>query len=274
MEQEYYIYRVTCSSTNKSYIGQTQQYKYKEGNPYHYGVIGRWCDHVSSAKRSNSPLHEAIREHGAGNFVHTILETVSEKDADAREAYWISFMNTLVPVGYNVTSHSRCKHREASDIANIYPNAVSVEMKHIQRGGIPRLVYLYVDTPDGRKRLTFGQSSSDTFESAVADATRILEEYRNRGVAIIDSDKRTPFVGHYLKRIRLVPFNKTMVAVYITDEQNKQTRICFGGKHVTFENASTQAQTFIHGLNSECVENNLLKSRQQVAPCLVEAETK
>jgi len=168
--------------------------------------------------------------------------------------------------------HSRCKHRDKTNIVDIYPTATSVEVKHIQRDGVPRLVYVYIDTPDGRHRLTFGQRKIDTFESALKAANEVVEEYRKRGVTILSSDKRYQFTGQQLTRIRLVPFHKTMVAIYITDCLGKQTRICFGGKHVTYEEASKQAKEFISGLQSNCVEDNLLKSRQQVAPCSVEAK--
>lgn len=271
-QQEFYIYRITCVPSGKSYVGQTQRFKHKDGKPYQYGITGRWCDHVSSAKRSDAPLHQAIREHGMGSFTHSILETVSEADADSREAYWISTLGSLVPNGYNVMVHSRCKHRDGSNAANLYPTATSVEVKHIQRNGVPRLVYVYVDTLTGRHRLTFGQGKTDTFESAVVNANEFVEEYRKRGVKILSSDKRTPFLGQQLKRIRLVPFHTTMVAVYITDNTGKQTRICFGGKHVSYEEATKQAKDFISGLQTNCVEDNLLKSRQQVAPCSVEAK--
>lgn len=250
MEQEYYIYKITCIPTNKSYIGQTQKYKYKNNKPYQYGVAGRWCDHVSSAKRSSTPFHEAIREHGLGNFTHQVLETVTEQTADSREAYWI----TTVPNGYNVMKHSRCKHRSNTSVTDIYPDVSAVEVKHIQRNGVNRIVYVYLNTPSGRKRLTFGQAKNDTFEQALIDAQRVVELYTNKG-AVLLQDKRTKFVDQQLRRIRVVPFHKTMVAVYITDQSNQQTRICFGGKHVTYQEALNKANEFIRGLSSDCVEN-------------------
>lgn len=254
MEQEYYIYRITCIPTNKSYIGQTQKYKYKHGKPYKYGVTGRWCDHVSSSKRSTTPLHEAICEYGHGNFTHQVLENVTEQTADSREAYWISALQTSVPDGYNVATHSRCKHRMNTSITDIYPDVTSVEMKYIQRNGVNRIVYVYLQTPTERKRLTFGQSKNDTFEKAVAEAQQVVDIYLKQG-AVLLQDKRSKFEGQQLKRIRIVPFNKTMIAVYITDQQNQQTRICFGGKHISYQEALNKANEFIRGLSSDCVEN-------------------
>lgn len=270
--QEFYIYQLKCLPTNKSYIGQTQKFKYKDEKPYNYGIPGRWCDHVSTAKRSNTPLCQAIREHGVESFTQILLETVSEDAVDVREAYWISTLHTIVPNGYNVMSHSRCKHRDATNIVELYPDATGVELKHIHKNGVPHLVYVYVDTPSGRKRLTFGQKKDETFETALVNAQKIVELYRAKGVNIIDPDKRSRFIGKQLEKIRVTHYNKTMVAIYITDDNKTQTRICFGGKHITVEEAEQQAMRFINGLDAKCVEDNLSKSRQQVAPFSVEVK--
>lgn len=268
---EYYIYQITCVPTGKSYVGQTQQFKTKDNKPYKYGIVGRWCDHVSSSKRSNAPLHNAIREHGADAFTQTLLETVTEQAVDVREAHWITTLKTTVPNGYNVMEHSRCKHREVTDIVNLYPDARAIEVKYIQKDGANRLVYVYIDTSAGRKRLTFGQGKEDTFASALTEATKIVESFQIKGVKVLSSDKRAPFLNQRLRRIRLVPFHQTMVAVYITNAEGTQTRICFGGKHVTFEDSVFQAKEFIQGMTTDKLENNI-ESRQQVAPCSVEAK--
>jgi hypothetical protein len=260
-----HIYKVTCLQTNKIYIGQTQQYKHKNGKPYSYGVLGRWCDHVSSSKRSDSPLHSAIREHGPGNFTQELVETTTDALANEREAHWIHLLGTAVPNGYNVNVHSRCKHRDSDNPAAIYlDTATDVELKRVNRNGTPTLVYVYVTTPDGKERLTFGQSKTSTFEQALADATRCIEVFREHGVRVKDSDKRSEFENRDIQKIRLVPFNKTMVAVYLTVD-GKQTRICFGGKHVTYDNSVNNAREFVRGLRTNVIEDNLSKSQQQVA---------
>lgn len=269
-----YIYKVTCLQANKHYIGQTQQHKTKNGKPYKYGVLGRWCDHVSSSKRSDAPLHVAIREHGAECFVHEIIETVSSSTADEREAYWIRLLGTAVPNGYNVNAHSRCKHRDSSNPAAIYiETATSVELKHVNRNGVPRLVYIYVTTPSGKERLTFGQSGKSTFEEALADAEKCIEVFRERGIRVIEGTRRSQFENQRIQKVRLVPFNKTMVAVYLTTDDNKQTRICFGGKHVTYDDSIKNAREFVRGLNTNVVEDSLSKSQQQVATSSDEANS-
>jgi group I intron endonuclease len=256
-EQECYIYKITCLPEQKSYVGQTQKYKYKDEKPYRYGIAGRWCDHVSSARSSETPFHKSIREHGAENFIYEMIERVDDVDADERETHWIRELNTLAPKGYNVMSHSRCKHRQGTTVADIYlRSATAIELKTICRDGSPRLVYVYVTTPTEMKRFTFGQSLSASYEEALAEANAMLDKFREAGVTVKDSNKRSPFENQQLKKIRLALFNKTMVAVYITTNSGQQ-RICFGSKKIPYEKALEKARLFIDELQTDVLEDNL-----------------
>jgi len=256
-DQECYIYKVTCIPEQKSYVGQTQKFKYKNEKPYRYGIAGRWCDHVSSARSSETPLHNSIREHGAESFVYEMIERVDDTHADEREAYWIRELNTIAPHGYNVMSHSRCKHRQDTTVAGLYkPIATEVELKTICRAGSPRIVYVYITTPTETKRLTFGQSATSSYEDALRDANALVDEFREAGVRVKDGNKRLPFENQQLKKIRLAVFNKTMVAVYITTSEGQQ-RICFGSKKINYEKALEAARSFITGLATDVLEDNL-----------------
>ena len=256
-EQECYIYKITCLPEQKSYVGQTQKFKYKDGRPYRYGIAGRWCDHVSSARSSETPFHKSIREHGAESFIYELIERVDDVDADEREAHWIRELNTLAPNGYNVMSHSRCKHRQGTSVAELYVNsATAIELKTICRDGSPRLVYVYVTTPTETKRFTFGQSATASYEEALAEANAMVDEFRAAGVSVKDSNKRIPFENQQLKKIRLAVFNKTMVAVYITTKSGQQ-RICFGSKKIPYEKALETSREFIEGLQTDVLEDNL-----------------
>lgn len=257
MEQEYYVYQITCNTTGKFYIGQCQKYKLKDNKPYNYGITGRWCDHVSSSKRSNTPLHTEIREQGADKFEIKSIETTTEDKIDEREAYWINALNACIPNGYNVMRHSRCKHREESTLPMLYvETAESVELKTICKDGSPRLVYLYIKTPDEMKRITFGQKRNTTYEDALNEATRILEVFKENGV-LIKEDRRLIYSKQYFKKIRIAQFNKTMVAVYLKKEGENQERVCFGGKTTTFEQALEKAREFVKTLQTKTLEDNL-----------------
>jgi putative sterol carrier protein len=63
-----------------------------------------------------------------------------------------------------------------------------------------------------------------------------------------------------------------MVAIYLTLD-NKHTRICFGGKHVSYEDSIQKAIEFVRELEADIYEDTLSKSQQQVATSMVGAKT-
>jgi group I intron endonuclease len=269
MQQEYYIYKITCIPTEKSYVGQTQRLKHKNNKPFQYGIVGRWCDHVSSSKKSDTPLHVAIREYGIENFKQELVEVVTNETADEREGYWIMKYNTVHPNGFNVMTHSRCKHRDSSSIANLYlDKATGIELKQINKNNKPHMIYVYIDMPDERKRITFGQSKGSTFDAALEEAKTFVKLFVDKGIALKSADKADMFKDKKILGVRVTRFNRTMVAVYVKTE-NGQTRICFGGKRISYEDALSNAETFITRLN---IESHLV-CRQQVATLQDEAES-
>ena len=84
------IYKHTNLINNKSYIGQTSQ-----------EVSNRW--HNGKGYQDSPKFWNAIQKYGWNNFKHEIIEqnipTIEE--ADNREAYWISFYDTINN-GYNI----------------------------------------------------------------------------------------------------------------------------------------------------------------------------
>jgi len=245
------IYKLTC--VGRSYIGQTRDTKMKGGKPYAYGVTGRWNDHVSCV--SFTPLGIAIQTHGPGAFtVETVEAGVAEDRLDEREAHWISELNTLVPNGYNKMRHGRCRHRDASSLSVFYaPRTTGVRLRQIRRHGEPHLIYAYLRQHSGDEvRVVFGQGDSSTYATAVAEATTFLEAFAS---VPIEADPRVlnataseydaklaRFDDVTIGRIRVAKFN-TLAAVYVDKE-----RICFGGKHSTYEQAVEKALAFAHAL--------------------------
>jgi hypothetical protein len=269
MEQLCHIYTITCLPEGKVYVGQTQQYKLKDGTPYNYGVAGRWCDHVSSSKRTKTPLSEAIRTHGPGAFRVECVETIPPERADEREAYWIETLSSREPNGYNVKSYSRCKHRDMTTIANAFlPTATEIETRVIKRNGVPRIVYVYVTLPTEKKRVTFGQSAGSTYETAERDASAFVRIFTDAGIPVRSNDSYTDQV---YTNIRITRFNRTMVAVYLTPEHGTRRRVCFGGKHSTLEEAYARAQLFIQSIPCQIIQNDLFKSQQQATTSSGEA---
>jgi len=95
MQNIYCIYKATCISTNKSYIGFTSDF------------LQRKRSHKNNAfKQSNrvSIFYNAIRKYGWENFTWEILYKSNDKDfcLSIMETYLINKYNTLSPNGYNL----------------------------------------------------------------------------------------------------------------------------------------------------------------------------
>lgn len=93
------IYKITDTTNNKIYIGQTSR-----------DINRRFSDHKSRAIKSERPndinclLYQAMREHGTANFSIELLEEVegTRYVGDKREAYWIAELDSINPEkGYN-----------------------------------------------------------------------------------------------------------------------------------------------------------------------------
>lgn len=79
-----------CNVVNgKCYVGQS------------VNISRRWREHLK-AMRSNhkSHLYDAMRKHGAENFMLVVLEECGPEQADAREAFWMAHFDCHAN-GYN-----------------------------------------------------------------------------------------------------------------------------------------------------------------------------
>ena len=89
-----FIYKITCLSNNKIYIGQTVQ---------HYNT--RFIQHKSHARtgQSNHKLANAIRKYGEDNFIVEPLEECNIDLLDEKERFWIDYYDsTNDDKGYNI----------------------------------------------------------------------------------------------------------------------------------------------------------------------------
>lgn len=93
---KYYIYKITCTETNKVYIGQTKnkrkridEHKYDLRHNIHHSVY----------------MQRAFNKYGEKSFRFEVIEECSQNDVDNRECFWIKFYNsTNKKYGYNSES--------------------------------------------------------------------------------------------------------------------------------------------------------------------------
>ncbi len=80
------IYKIVNLTTGKIYVGQDTK------NKKNYFGSGQY-------------IKLAIKKHGIKNFKKKILDyCTSQKELNERERYWIRQLNTLHPLGYNLTA--------------------------------------------------------------------------------------------------------------------------------------------------------------------------
>ncbi len=94
-----FIYKITNSSNNKAYIGQTCL----------TDVNKRWSQHEKAAfdeKRKSlysTPFYRAIRKYGWDTFTREVVCECSTEQLNEQEILYIEKYNTIYPNGYNLT---------------------------------------------------------------------------------------------------------------------------------------------------------------------------
>lgn len=76
------IYRITCLTNEKSYIGQS------------VNIRDRWRQHIKTALAHTSTLnklYQEMKKQGIENFIFEIVEEVPRSQLNEREVYWINF---------------------------------------------------------------------------------------------------------------------------------------------------------------------------------------
>jgi len=102
------IYMITCSETNKRYIGQAVTHRLNHGKYRPFGAAGRFRDHMSTALRNSKQtqcayFYNAIRKYGEFCFSYEILLRCEREQLNYYEEKFISNYDTLFPTGYNLT---------------------------------------------------------------------------------------------------------------------------------------------------------------------------
>ena len=102
------IYKITNKANGKIYVGQS------------IDIEERWKQHRWKAFNCNevgyhSAIHAAMRKYGLDNFAYEVLEQCAAEELDEKERYWISFLDSIAPNGYNILVGGqgiRAKERE------------------------------------------------------------------------------------------------------------------------------------------------------------------
>ena len=101
------IYSITCTITNKVYIGKS------------INIKNRWHQHRYALRRNNhdnSYLQNAWNTHGEKNFQFSIVEETTEEDLQDKEIYYIELYKTGIrQFGYNLRKEDKITKRMHKD---------------------------------------------------------------------------------------------------------------------------------------------------------------
>ena len=100
------IYKLTCRTTHKSYIGQAVSHILNHGKYRRYGMERRYACHVSEAfsnkKHQSAYLNNAIKKYGSDDFELELVEICSIEESEETETKNILKHKTMFPDGYNL----------------------------------------------------------------------------------------------------------------------------------------------------------------------------
>lgn len=98
------IYKVTNMVNGKVYVGQTMM-----------SLRRRWYYHCHKSSECTA-IHRAIQKYGADSFTIQVIDRADDRaELDSKEAFWIHFLGSMVPNGYNLkTGGNTPTYSEAS----------------------------------------------------------------------------------------------------------------------------------------------------------------
>lgn len=138
------IYKITNISSGKIYVGQAVSHILNHKRYRPYGFEGRFRCHISEAfstkKNQSHYLNNSIRKNGVNDFEVELLEYCEIKKADEREIYYIQFLNTLYPNGYNLknggnifTHSDESKKRVSNGVISYFKEKKEERFKDIKK---------------------------------------------------------------------------------------------------------------------------------------------
>jgi group I intron endonuclease len=194
------IYKITCLTSGKIYVGQAVSHILNHGRFRPYGRNGRLKCHISEAfstkKNQSHYLNNAIRKYGVNDFVVDLIECCECHESDKRETHYITELKSLYPNGYNLknggsvfthTEESKKrlsngvynyfkdkKHQRFQDIKVIIDDDIEKYIKPLNKYNKQYGWYVYID----RKKADFGGIHISLDESK-KQAIEFIKELKN-----------------------------------------------------------------------------------------------
>ncbi len=155
------IYKLLNKINGKCYIGQTIQ---KLNHRISVHICGK----------DDNPIQRAIKKYGIQSFECSVIDNADLKDIlNEKEIYWINFLKTKVPNGYNVTNGGDGRTGKLSEETKIKISQ-SLKGRHLSEKTKRKIS----ETNKGKPAGTFnskgflGKHHSDEWKRKIGDARK------------------------------------------------------------------------------------------------------
>lgn len=231
------IYKITNTTTNKVYIGQTTSHHKNHDKYRPFGYLGRYNCHLSVARRKTKQqsvcyLYNSIRTYGEDKFKIELLLRCHVDDTDRWEIEKIKEFNSIFPTGYNLTEGGKSARYRAPST-----NSGETLNEPKKRGGCTER------SEETRKRMSERQkahlSSKEVLLEKSAQTKRQHLEKKFEKLKHV-KDIESTNIDRYIHVIHENKTNRDYIRVIID-----RVRIEFNAKHETLEEIKNRARLFI-----------------------------
>jgi hypothetical protein len=171
------VYKITCVSNNKIYIGQTK-----------YSSRHRWNQHVYEAKNPKVKqcrlLNRCINKYGKDSFIiEDLIESDIHDELDEWEIFYIDWFKTInTDFGLNLNSGGKKNHIISEETRLYLSNAVKGKPKYITH---PRKNIKYNFLP---KYLKYYKDSKGIEGFKISDHPNLIKQKKNASISFAKSD--------------------------------------------------------------------------------------
>jgi len=200
------IYKIECLPTKKIYIGQTRTH-YRRGKGFiEFSAEKRWQSHVKESKQfdkknQSGVLNAAINKYGVDQFTIETITYCDLEDNNDLEKFYIKEYNSLAPNGYNLTSGGK----QGMILAEEVRDKLSMSGKKY-----------FSNTENKISKSIVTQNYS---------INNIIDKFANINIKLIEIN---PIKNNGDYKINYL---------YITDDQDKISRVRIGGKFINYEDS-------------------------------------
>lgn len=220
------IYVITCTETNKQYVGQANSHRKNKSKYRFHGYLGRFNDHISEAITNSRTiggsryLNNAIRKYGKEKFEVVLIRNCPIIDADTLEQQYIKEYDSLSPNGYNLALGGKSTKGWVSPIVTIDDEGLRIPNKRGREFG-----FKHKASTLQKMRDYFTTVSEEESQKKKETMRNSITEYNRERRAEILSKIDVIFEEDFEKYIRPVKKDGELVNYVIRIKRNRYSNL-------------------------------------------------